>query len=101
MSAFLQSLEHLLGFFLVLAILGLLWLVTAALGRLFSRSAPEEPLDATWVRDTEPSEEEVAAITAVIMSLMGPRGHIVSIRSNPKDWNREGRREHFASHRIR
>lgn len=100
MSPFIQSLEHLVGFFLVLAILALLWLLTALLGRLFGRPAPE-PLDAGWVRETEPSEEEVAAIAAVIMCIMGPRGHIVSIRSTAKDWNREGRREHFASHRIR
>ena len=101
MSLFLQSLDYLLGFFLVLLILTMLWLLTAILGRLFTQRGPEEPLDTGWVRETEPSEEEVAAIAAVIMCLMGPRGHIVSIRSNPKDWNREGRREHFASHRIR
>ncbi|MEY3000879.1 MAG: hypothetical protein RL648_1093 [Verrucomicrobiota bacterium] len=102
MSAFLQSLQYLPGFFLVLAVLAVLWFITAMVGRLFSRATAESaPVDSGWIRETEPTDEEVAAITAVIMCLLGPKGRIVSIRSNAKDWNREGRREHFASHRIR
>lgn len=100
-NPFVQSLEHILGFILVLVALSLLWVITAGLGAFFAKKTAEPELTSDWVDSSGPTEEEVAAITAVIMSLMGPRGQIVSIRSNAKDWNREGRREHFASHRLR
>jgi Na+-transporting methylmalonyl-CoA/oxaloacetate decarboxylase gamma subunit len=100
-SVFMQSLEHILGFLIVLLALSLLWLLTASLGLFFRRAKPNSPVNADWVTEEAPTEEEVAAIAAVVMSLMGPRSHIVSIRSSTKDWNREGRREHFASHRFR
>lgn len=101
---FISSLEHVLGFFLVLVALLILWSLTLLLGQFFKgqaapaaastpESAPPEP--------EGPSEEEVAAIAATVVCLMGRRSRIVSIRSTAKDWSREGRREHFASHKIR
>lgn len=104
-SSFAHSLEHIIGFLVVLLALSLLWAITAIVGRIFTRMAVPAPVAASApvASGTEgPSEEEVVAITAVVSSLMGRRSRIVSIRSGgPKDWNREGRREHFASHRIR
>ena len=60
-------------------------------------------MDTPAIADSEgPTDEEVAAISAALMTVMGQRSRIVSIRSSgAKDWSREGRREHFASHRIR
>ncbi|MEX0331803.1 MAG: hypothetical protein AB3N64_10310 [Puniceicoccaceae bacterium] len=126
-SPFVTSLEHITGFLVVLFALTLLWAITAILGKVFSRmegltpagketiglepeEEPEpepapEPVAApapVGMGAGGPSDEEVVAITAVVSALMGRRSRIVSIRSGgAKDWNREGRREHFASHRIR
>lgn len=47
------------------------------------------------------SEEEVIAITASVAALIGKEHKVVSIQPVQRDWSREGRREHFASHRIR
>ena len=101
---FLQSLEHILGFLVVLVVLTLLWALTAVIGRYFiGREAvlPAAPVGPAAVEEG-PTDEEVAAISAAVMTVMGHRSRIVSIRSGgAKDWSREGRREHFASHRIR
>lgn len=102
---FIDSLQHIVGFLIVVSALTLLWGITAGVGRYFIASSggrpklvPEPDPDTA---DDEPSEEEVVAIAAAVTALMGQRSRIVSIRSSAKDWNREGRREHFASHRIR
>ena len=102
-SPFVTSLEHIVGFAVVLFALTLLWGITAFVGRIFMRLEPRTALaPASSANSGDPSEEEVVAITAVVAALMGRRSRIVSIRSGgAKDWNREGRREHFASHRIR
>ncbi|MEX0325870.1 MAG: OadG family protein [Puniceicoccaceae bacterium] len=122
-SPFVTSLEHITGFLVVLFALTLLWAITTILGKVFSRmegltQAEEENIGLEAEEEPEgvaapaplpvaavaggPSDEEVVAITAVVSALMGRRSRIVSIRSGgAKDWNREGRREHFASHRIR
>jgi hypothetical protein len=101
---FIASLEHIIGFLLVLVALMILWGLTVLLGTIFGRrkapaAATAALTPAGGSEDLE--EEEVAAIAAVVASLMGRRSRVVSIRSAAKDWNREGRREHFASHKIR
>jgi hypothetical protein len=102
---FIQSLEHLAGFFLVLLALGTLWALTLLLGQFFkNREAPVPAAARTAppiLGEGEPSEEEVVAISACVALLAGRRSRVVSIRSAARDWNREGRREHFASHKIR
>jgi len=52
--------------------------------------------------------EIVAVITAAVDEILGPGGNIVAINSvGPETsgaelaWSREGRREHFASHKVR
>jgi Na+-transporting methylmalonyl-CoA/oxaloacetate decarboxylase gamma subunit len=106
LQSFLVSLEHTLGFIIVMLVLWLLYGLTALIGRYFIRQ--EARLAKAKASAAPPaiaegvSEEEVAAITACAALLMGQRSRVVSIRSSsPKDWSREGRREHFASHRIR
>jgi hypothetical protein len=102
---FLQSLEHIAGFFLVLTALGMLWAVTLLIGQFFkNRGTPAAAAPRTAppiLGEGEPSEEEVVAISACVALIAGRRSRVVSIRSSALDWNREGRREHFASHKIR
>ncbi len=103
-SSFVDSLEHLIGFCVVLFALTLLWVLTAVIGKFFirveARAVSSAPVPAGG--EGEPAEEEVAAIAAVVATLMGRRSRIVSIgRGRTTDWNREGRREHFSSRRIR
>ena len=103
---FLQSLQHLMGFALVLIALTSLWALTLLIGQYFkSRQAPPAAAAASSappiLGEGEPSEEEVVAISACIALIAGRRSRVVSIRSSARDWNREGRREHFASHKIR
>ncbi len=118
MEAFYDSLEHLTGFFLVLTVLLLLWGVTALIGRAFitseakakartvaaagSAPAATTPAPAEAAPgEAETSPEEIAAIAAAISMLMGGRHRILSIRTPETSWGREGRRQHFASHKIR
>jgi hypothetical protein len=102
---FIQSLEHIAGFILVLIALGMLWALTLLIGQFFK--AREAGVAVTVQKappilgEGEPSEEEVVAISACVALIAGRRSRVVSIRSSARDWNREGRREHFASHKIR
>lgn len=102
-SSFVASLEHLIGFCVVLFALTLLWILTAVIGKYFIRAEARAVSSAPVAAGgDEPAEEEVAAIAAVVATLMGRRSRIVSIgRGRTTDWNREGRREHFSSRRIR
>lgn len=100
-SPFVSSLEHIVGFFVVVLALTLLWALTAVIGKLFIRTSTTIPSVPTG-SEYEPTEEEVAAIAACLFTVMGRRSRIVSIRrGRTTDWNREGRREHFSSRRIR
>lgn len=114
LEAFYDSLEHLTGFFLVLVVLLLLWGVTALIGKLFmassAKAAPGAPPAAvsaaappkeTASADAEVSAEEIAAIAAAISMLMDGQHRILSIRTPVSSWGQEGRRQHFASHKIR
>lgn len=101
---FLSSLQHVIGFLVVLVALIILWGVTVLIGSIFSQATFAPPVAVSEPEDggIELDEEEAAAIAATVACLMGRRSRIVSIRSAAtKDWNREGRREHFASHKIR
>jgi hypothetical protein len=118
-NAFTDSLAHIVGFLSVLATLTILWLITAAMGRYFAgadkrgvaraakaakASAPEVSGAAPAVKDAGDktvSDEMIAAISAAAYMLLGGKHRIVSIRSISSDWSREGRRQHFASHKIR
>ncbi len=113
LEAFYDSLEHLTGFFLVLVVLLLLWGVTALIGKVFIASEAKKraragaaagstpAATARTPAEAETTPEEIAAIAAAISMLMGARHRILSIRTPETSWGREGRRQHFASHKIR
>lgn len=107
------------GFIIVLTSLGLLTLVLISIGWLFKkreaqkaasavRTTPEKSLA---LRKEEDPHELLAVIAAAVYSAIGESHRIVSIR--PVDngkiigelylqaWSMEGRRQHFASHKIR
>ena len=107
---FIQSLEHIIGFLVVMAALLLLYALTAGVGTLLrsiadSRTGTAAPKNATVgtspITTDDVTEEEIAALTACVSLIMGQQHRIVSIRPGDKSWSQEGRREHFASHRIR
>jgi len=109
-ASFGESLQHLLGFFLVVFVLSLLWILTLLMGRIFRGidRALSPATDGAGISaalsdadEDDPTEEEVAAVAAAVMALVGRPSRIVSIRSGGKDWGMEGRRDHFASHRLR
>jgi hypothetical protein len=105
---FIQSLEHIAGFLIVLFALALLWCITAIIGKYFiSREdkfvtdEPEPPASPGSMGSSDgPTDEELVAVSACVAALMGQRSRVVSIR-RAGDWHREGRREHFASRKIR
>lgn len=113
-QSFVDSLEHITGFFVVLVALTLLWGATILSGKIFAPRTPKAvaapaattpastaaPVGASAASD-EPSDEEVVAICACVAALLEERHRIVSIRSANPYWGREGLREHFASHRLR
>lgn len=124
--AIFDSLEHLRGFVIVVIILLLLWGMTALIGRIFMgaaarakaaeaaklAAAPAGPvLSAPLPAHTEPApvsasageptEEELAALAATVAMLLQGRHRILSVRPAGADWGREGRRQIFASHKIR
>ncbi len=112
-SAFVDSLTHLTGFFIVITVLLLLWGTTVAIGSIFvsweasrkqqTAPAPSARPAAATVPTTsmEPEPEEIAAVSAAIAMLIGSGYRILSIRTHAADWSLEGRRQHFASHKIR
>ena len=81
-SPFVSSLEHIIGFFVVLFALTLLWILTAVIGKLFIRA---EARAAASGAGNNPSTEEVAAITACVATLMGPGTRIVSIQRDKSE----------------
>ena len=100
-TTFAGSLVHITGFLVVLLALLILWGMTAAVGRLFIGAHAGTPAAEKKGQD-DLTEEEVAAIAACVAAIIGRRSRIVSIRRGRKtDWNREGRREHFSSRRLR
>ncbi len=107
------------GFAIVLVALGLLALVLGLTGWLFKKreaqkaasAARTAPGKSLALRQAEDPHELLAVITAAVYSTVGESHRIVSIRpvTNGKiigelylqAWSMEGRRQHFASHKIR
>ena len=118
-ATFSESLEHITGFISVIITLVILWFITAMMGKAFIRSEVKKQLPdaiAKANRDapakssavssqktdtTESTEEEIAAVCAAVTFIMGAPSRVISMKSSNPDWSREGRRDHFASHRIR
>jgi len=118
LGTFSEASQHLFGFVFVVSVLTLLWVITAAVGQFFKRESstdsdvfddvekrptPRPAVEAFSKSDSDAdvTDEELAALAGVVMTLMGSDSKIVSIRSSNAGWGQEGRRDHFASHRIR
>ena len=106
------------GFAIVLVALGLLALVLGLTGWLFKKREAQKAVSAAAIsgKSTVLSQEEdphelLAVITAAVYSVIGESHRIVSIRHVANGtiigelylqaWSMEGRRQHFASHKIR
>jgi glutaconyl-CoA/methylmalonyl-CoA decarboxylase subunit delta len=112
-NAFADSLVHITGFFIVMAVLALMWGLCSATGWYFRSAAARAAVAAAKVAPSAPGApppavtdgaipaEEVAVIAAAVALLVGGRARIVSVQAGNADWSREGRRQIFASHKIR
>ncbi|NBD38703.1 MAG: hypothetical protein GVY10_09050 [Verrucomicrobia bacterium] len=110
-SALVENLHHITGFLIVVVVLVILWALTVLISRIpgVGATAPQtavaraQPSPASAPREDmgELTEEEVVAISASVVALTGYHSKVVSVQPATRDWSREGRREHFASHRIR
>ncbi len=110
---FFESLQYLLGFLLVLVVLGVLWGFCAILGWWFTNHAPPKPEPIAPPRPqaesaaamSDPVEDEriTAVVSAAVYCCLGSPARVVSIRPSGEQaaWSREGRRSIFQSHRIR
>jgi Na+-transporting methylmalonyl-CoA/oxaloacetate decarboxylase gamma subunit len=117
--SFLENLRfQTVGFAIVLVALGLLALVLGLIGWFFKKREAQKAVSAAAISQKSPvlSKEEdphelLAVIAAAVYSAIGESHRIVSIRPviNGKiigelylqAWSMEGRRQHFASHKIR
>lgn len=97
------------GFGIVMVVLALLWLVNAALGRLFVRLSGDREAVTRFApaapnRSGGPPPQHIAAISAAVAVLTEGRGRVVAVRAAPHvaaAWAQEGRIEQFSSHRVR
>ncbi|MCD8482496.1 MAG: OadG family protein [Verrucomicrobia bacterium] len=115
-----EAMEHMTGFIIVLMTLGILWGLTALMGKFAiaweraqncgktpnPSTAADKPSPAPVVAvasnaDDGPTDEEVVIIAAAVSMMLSGRHRIVSIRAGSSDWSREGRRQIFSSHKIR
>ncbi|MCB1909121.1 MAG: hypothetical protein KDH15_17285 [Rhodocyclaceae bacterium] len=98
------------GFAVVLGALALLWLISAATGRLFAATgaavatppAPGAPSASTASAGIPPPH--LAAIAAAVAVVTAGRGRVVSVRAPAHladAWASEGRADQLASHRLR
>ena len=105
LSDFEHSLVHITGFFFVIFVIILLWFFAAMMGTFFKKFvkvAPAKAVPAAPVAASSGEDDEtVAVIAAALAMITHQKYRIVSIKGTNPDWSREGRREHFASHKIR
>ena len=104
-----DTLQYLIGFVFVMAVLFLLWGMTALIGRIGIASArssrtPAEPATASSGESVAPAEispQTLAAIAAAVHCSLDQPVRLVAIRPTSPDWSAEGRRQIFASRRVR
>lgn len=105
LTQFTDSLEHVTGFFFVIFVITLLWLFAATMGLIFKKfvkvAPAKAPLAAPVTSSGGDDDETVAVIAAALAMVTHQKYRIVSVKGTNPDWSREGRREHFASHKIR
>lgn len=107
-----------IGFLIVFAALALLALILSAMGWFFKRSGAGTPATGagltftkSWESTQEDPHELVAVITAAVYATIEESHRIVSIHPVVdgkvmgelylQAWSVEGRRQHFASHKVR
>ncbi len=104
----------LVGFLLVLAVLFLLYLVCLLLGFFFTRYERQQKKNAASAAgqvspaavapiDDGSNDQRIAAIiSAAVHVALGSSARVIRIHPVFSDeWAREGRRRHFASHKLR
>lgn len=110
------------GLLIVFLALGSIWFALEIIGRIFqfwekrraavptpaptpapapAAAIPAEPPPAA--ADEGVPAGVLVAIAAAVHETLGPRGRVAAVRSitTDQDWAREGRRQIFASHRLR
>ena len=96
------------GFGVTLGALALLWLISAAIGRLFAATGAAEAATAPVAAEQTPNAgippSHLAAIAAAVAAITDGRGRVVSVRAPAhlaSAWASEGRADQLASHRLR
>ena len=111
------------GLVVVFIALSLIWVMMEIMGAIFRRvavnqaaraaaaapvarpdpvaPAPAPPVAPAVADDVDPAT--YAAIVAAVYCTLGQGHRIVGVTAvlDPRDWSREGRRDHFSSHRVR
>lgn len=106
------------GLIVVATALGLIWGMLELTGRYFRRRAslaPSPPASPVAPNAPSPAAAPLAVtanadsdhlavvIAAAVHTILGSSARVVSITPNPdhQNWSFEGRRHHFASHKVR
>ena len=96
------------GFGVTLGALALLWLISAAIGRLFAitgaSASAAAPAGAAPAPPAGVPPSHLIAITAAVAAVTDGRGRVVSVRAPAhlaSAWASEGRADQLASHRLR
>jgi hypothetical protein len=122
---FLQSLEHLTGFVIVMIALGGLWGLTALMAKLVAIfvkpkvstrghapvhahghgqahvPAGAAPVVAAATTHPGPVEDDLVIVAAAVATMLGTRHRVVAVKPVSSSWGQQGRRDIHASHRIR
>lgn len=101
-----DSLTYMVGFFVVLITLTVLWLICAAIGKVLMRSTPAAAAAkpravAPPASDDAISPETLVVIAAAVEASVGSGRRIVSVKQQNTSWQAAGRSQIQNSHNIR
>lgn len=108
-----DAVQDLLGFAIVVIVLAALWLLTNINAKIAAtiEGAPKSAVAPTPAAVTPAptqsvnegiTDEEIVIVSAAVAVLMADEPHrIISVKQSGTTWGLEGRRRHFASHKIR
>lgn len=116
-QGFLESLEHLTGFVIVMIALGGLWGLTALMAKLVAMiekpkapaavpvaapvAAAPAPVAAVLPAPGGPPDDDLVVVAAAVATILGARHRVVAVKPVSSSWGQQGRRDIHASHRIR